>query len=103
MRDALFVFLVVFWTMLAVLSNMFGEHLTKTDITTITNTKSVQENNQNWFFNILNGIPGVNLITPLLKIMAFQYTDNIPIALTLMLDMTAIFTLYIVVLVIRGS
>lgn len=102
MKTALFVFLVVFWTVLAVLSGMFGEHLTKTDITEISKNSLDRRMNSAGFFDLLNSIPGVNLITPLIKIMAFQYTDSIPIALTLLLDMTGIFTLYIIASMIRG-
>lgn len=99
MRDTLFVFIILFWLFLGILSNMFEVQLAKSSISDIPEQKYETQGIFDW----LAKIPGISLIVPLMKIMAFQYTDQIPLALTLVLDALAVFSLYIIVTIIRGT
>lgn len=80
--STMFIFLVVFWVLLAVFSNVFAVELSKTDIT----------NKDNSGFTI----------EPLLNLMSFKYTDGVPVILAIFLDTSFIFTLFIGYSLIRG-
>lgn len=79
----LFVFLVCFWILAAVITSVFGQQLTKSDITGI------------------QGDTGFS-IAPLLQVMTFQIADGVPGILSLFLDAIFIFTLFIGYSLIRG-
>jgi len=93
-RDTLFVVLVSFWTFLIIFSNIFVDYLEKPLVTgsiediTVKNipekdTASILER----IFNVLDNIPVVNVFTPLFKIMLFQYTDQIPYTVSILLSL----------------
>lgn len=104
-RDGLFISLIIFWTLLAIFSNAFNVELSKTDIVGLYPDQSQyeQESYKVGLFDWLLKIPGINILVPLLNILTFQYTDTVPVWLTLLLDMTAIFTVFIVYTLIRSG
>lgn len=88
---------------MAIFANFFEVELSKTQIEDILEDSNVQEENtfiENlWksLDNAVNKIPVINGFIPLFKIMAFQYTDSIPTALAIILDMFALLTAWIII------
>lgn len=82
------VFMISFWILLLLLSNIFGINLSRTDIT-----------NQDVKASEINI---VNAGNTLLGIMTFQYAEDIPVLLSIFLDTMFIFTLVIFLIFIRG-
>lgn len=106
-RTGIFIFLVGFWVMLAILSNMFQLSLSESHISEyLPGEEPDQETSKGLISNIfdtLEDIPGVSVFVPLMEIMAFQYTDEVPIALTLILDSFGLITMFIMVTIVRGN
>lgn len=95
----LFVVLVSFWTILSIFSFMFGDSLINGQLQELKPDVDVRGTDK-WLgglFETLEDIPVVNSFLPLMKVLTFQYSDNIPTALVLILDATLIFTGYIFV------
>ena len=87
-KTALFVTLVSFWTLILIFSNIFAVDLSL--------TKSVYDTDTNTFQSFLSGIPVINLFLPLFNIMFFQLTDKIPVWMSLIFNMIAILSAYLV-------
>lgn len=103
-RDTIFVFLVCFWVLLTILSHVFigyiEEPLLKGNVGDL-QVKDLNQDDQISFmeraFSILDKIPVVNVFTPLLKITTFQYSNQVPYIVSLLLMIISIlsgFTLY---------
>lgn len=101
-RDFIFTFLIIFWTILIIISNLVDEELTKNGEYYLSG--EVKQESQSFINKVLGGIfdtldkiPVINFLTPILKIMSFQYNqDLVPWWLSWVLNIFTIFTVYIV-------
>lgn len=99
----LFISLVIFWTLLTMFSYAFSDKLQNIQIIKDGNTISETVIDQRSFFSkvvdnitdTLTDIPIIEYIVPLLKILTFQYAEQIPALMVLFLNMIGIFTAYI--------
>lgn len=97
----MFVTMTVFIALLIISTNMFGETLVKNTYTEIQPTK--EKGLLEGIFDTLDDVPIVNLVTPLLKIMSFQFTDVIPSWLVILLDLMLLFYAFIFLSIWKGS
>lgn len=98
----LFVFIVCFWTILTLLSNVLGQDLLVNRPSEIANNLDYEKDWITQTFDTLDDVPMVNVFVPLLKILTFS-TTSVPPYLTIILDMMAIFSAYVFVGLIRGN
>lgn len=94
----IFVTLLCFWALLALLSYYFDVELSKTSLSDL-NPPSVDETDKGFvesLFDIGSDIPILNAFIPLLKMLTFQYVD-VPPAITIMLDVIAILSAFVIV------
>lgn len=110
-RTNLFLFLVIFWGVLTAFSNVFENQyvLVKTDLSELTpdsiNTKEQETGIQkalSGIFNVLDDIPFIKAFIPLFRMMSFQYGE-FPAIITIILDLFAIISGFIVLTIIRGN
>lgn len=105
----IFIFLISFWILATILSRYFEVNAVLTDIDTLKSDYSgieVEEQNviKAFFtdvFETLDQIPIINAFTPLLRIMSFQYSNQIPASLSIFLDSIAILSAFVVVSVFK--
>lgn len=102
MRDQLFITLICFWTLLLIFSNVFNKELMKSSEIYQKQLSKEDVTFMDHLNSNLGIIPGFALIQPLFNIMTFRYSDIIPLWLTLILDMIAIFSVFIIATLIRG-
>lgn len=107
MKTRLFVFLIVFWTLLTIFSRVLTlQEDLGTDVREYDSSSSTETGNTGFLaglFDTLEDIPVINTFVPLMEIMSFQYTDQVPAVLSIFLHATNIFTIYIIYSLIRGS
>ena len=91
--------LICFWALLSVFANYFGVELAATRLETVGDIGST---NDRGFFGIIGGlldfldnIPIINYFVPLLRIMSFQYSDQVPVILTLLLYGLSLITMLV--------
>lgn len=104
----MFVILVCFWTLLTILTNIFEESFSYTDISEFNpDTNEINNGGHNkllgWVFNTLDEVPLINAFVPLMKIMTYQYVSGIPGTVSILLNITIIISAYIVYAMIRGN
>lgn len=104
----LFIFLIFFWTLLTIFGNVF-EHSLSTRITEYTLQDTNVELNQNFvektinlFTNTMENVPLLNKFVPLFRIMTFQYSENVPVLVTIFLDGLGVLTAFIVLQMIKN-
>lgn len=93
-KDDLFIFLVYFWILLIIISNIFDVRLTDVTIEQINPETPKPHNFLSW--ETLEGIPIINWFVPIAKIMTFSYSDEIPKYISWLLISTSIFSAYVV-------
>lgn len=91
----IFFLLIIFWSILAIFTQLFDVTLTKTDITKSGELTNVKQSTADQVFSFLNKIPVVKNFTPLIQIMSFQYTNQVPAIMSIMLNALSIITLYV--------
>lgn len=103
-----FMGLVVFWFMMIFLTNMFEGYITPLpsdnkfeDIEVLDIGGTI-----GWladkFFDVLDNVPFIKRLTPLLRIMSFRYdNDYIPYFVVIVLDILATYSIYITYALIR--
>lgn len=101
-KTSLFVFLICFWTLTLIISNIIDLRLS---ITTPEDFYSSTElgNTPNGFYDILDNIPIVKYFVPMMKIMTFSYSSEIPAMLSIFLLATGIFSIYVIVATFIGG
>lgn len=99
----LLLWLGVFWTLLLILSNVFQVDLSNARIDNLVPSDQQKATFLDKLFNAIDQIPVVNLINPLLKIMSFQYTDQVPGWISAFLVMISFFSAIAVVGFIRNG
>jgi hypothetical protein len=102
----LFVFLVIFWTLLTIFSNVFINYLEEPisdnindfvpDSDNLELSDSETSNFMAGLYNFLSEVPIINAFVPLAKILTFGYSDKIPGLIVIFLDATMILTYYVV-------
>lgn len=106
----LFVFMIIFWTLLTIFSNVFEERLSD-DVTQYVLSNSNGEKpsdltfweNIQWAFNqTIDSFPLINKFGPLFRIMSFQYSSQVPVLVTIFLDALGILTGFIVLQMIKN-
>lgn len=112
-KTMLFVVLICFWTVLTMLSNVFWESLVINDIESLRPDQSEYsigdfsgEQEEGFLANLfttITEIPIIKVFKPLLQIMSFQYTNQVSPGISLFLNMTLIFTGYVVYNMFRGN
>lgn len=109
----LFVFIVLFWGLLTTFSYVFEEQigypvLDETELFMQDTDTQVLKNADNWLDNtvkyfidgIEKTIPFADLFTPILRLLTFQYVPEVPALIVYLLDVIAIFSLYVLINVI---
>lgn len=107
-KTGLFVTLLCFWAVISILSYTFNEQLTESIISDYkpNYNEDSSESSKNFItllFDTLDDVPIVSAFVPLFRIMSFQYTDTVPFWLSIILDMSVVFTGYIMFSLVRGS
>lgn len=106
----LMVFIVSFWLLLAILSNMFHEQLLTSEFSNLNNNDFPTQKEEKGFkkllsgaFNTLDDIPVIKYFVPIMQMMTIGYIDGLPIFITLILDAIGFFTIWIVISLARGT
>ena len=103
-----FVFLIAFWTILGILSSYLEIQSTKTTIADIKGTGDIPSDDKSGnflsgIFDTLDDIPIIQLFVPLAKVLTFQYADDLPPAVTMILDMFAVITIFVLLSTVKGG
>ena len=109
-KTTLFVFLVCFWSLLGVFSNILDVQLSTSHITDYTESDIIQDTEDPYFkrlmsniYSTLSDIPIIEYFVPLFKLMTFQYYDGVPGFLSIILSALGLLTAYIMFATIKGS
>lgn len=106
-RTDLFVFLILFWTLLTIATNISWlgiNDLTPSSITEFTPDGDPVADSGNIITNFIDGLeqmPVLNILVPFFKIISFQYTDQIPSWLSTFLVAFTLFTAYILITMVK--
>ena len=102
----LFVFLIIFWTLLTIFSGIFQNYLEEPVANSIngylpdTENVEISETESGNFmgglYNFLSDVPIIKSFVPLVKLLTFGYSSKIPEYITIFLDATMILTYYVV-------
>lgn len=102
----LFVFLLCFWTLMTILSNVLNVSLSKTDTRDFMPSDVRKDDPQlnifpNNLFGFFSQVPFIKYFVPLAKIMLFQYSSEVPVIVSIFLNITALLTAYLVLEMFR--
>jgi len=94
-KTKLFVGIVVFWTLLLIVSSFFGETLTNYTPDAIINAREEDTGVFDTIIGTLTNVPVIGSLVKLIQIMTFQFTAEFPVLITILLDIIFILTLYV--------
>lgn len=102
--NGLFIWLLSFWVLITIVSNVFHEDIMLGNIRQL-RAQGIEETEIHKTFisqilDIADNIPIINIFTPLLRIMSFEYVTINPI-LIIILDMISILSAYTMVLLFK--
>lgn len=97
---SLFLFFIFFWGIISFVSSYLGVQITKSSLADYRSDNQPDASFYQKFmtgtFNFLDNIPVVNYFVPLFKIMTFNYGNEIPKLLSILIDALAIISAYVV-------
>lgn len=94
--SALFVSIVMFWTVLIIFSNMFSSSLY------VASSGGTETSFLVKLYDSLEVIPVVEYFVPILRIMTFQYSSDVSPLLGLFLNSYAILSAYVLIEVVKS-
>lgn len=120
-KTALLVYILTFWSLVTMFTFFFQEDINNTTILTenmgclkpnsnLPDTICENQNNDlftginkifNIIWNVTSEIPILNIFTPLLRVLTMGYTSALPVWLTIILDLLAVYTGLIIYGLIR--
>lgn len=97
-------FLMLMWITITIMANYFEQDIILSDVTDLKPNDDIilETSLASKLFKTLDTIPIINYFSPLFKIMSFQYTDNVPPALSIFLILFSVVSAYLVYTMIRG-
>lgn len=99
----IFVTLICFWLILGLISYYFDVELSKSSLSDLepNNPSNEEKGFVSSLFDLASEIPIVNAFVPLLKMLTWQYTA-VPVPISMILDVIAILSAFVLVSVFTG-
>lgn len=99
---SLFIFLLLFWGALIGISNFFGENILIGELGSLSEEEETDLTFIERLFDTLDDIPLLGALTPLLKIMTFQYVNTVPYYVTIILQIISVLTIVVGISLVRN-
>jgi len=106
----LFVFIVCFWSIMAIFSSIFDVTIGLNNVRDLSPDSVTPDKVESGYkkfvtglFNAISDVPILSAFVPLFKIMSFAYTDEIPAILSIFLNIMTILSGFVCYLMIRGD